>query len=469
MSLSTFVMSLALIALFVPGTSDFLSQDVFALKGDGVQTRSYGSVNSDVCGDRLCSEVQNDSIKSATPAVMKDDQAISNVPAIQNTIASDSQMLTEIKQTDGVGLEFSVLETINANILTPINARVLDTNNNANLSHTDWSYAVTNSNGKIIHKSTTLHGHFGIMNFQDSFPESGIYTVTYSILSSGPFMLGAPVPELGQTRSVITGDLLKFTEDPTNNFGARTFEFTINVDEPKQSIMIEGSEPNSAFLVTIDTVPKKIVVGEPVTIILDIDDYNTGKDATHVDGLISVIPQHYYKSDSGVQPDAPIPIPLHGAYHGHLGLLSVTQTFEKSGTVLLEVDLNTIPYSVPQFGVGSTQFTVQVYDSIDDNTSDVMMENDEKKAVVDIVGLSSPFYTPNLITISPGEKLIFDNVDGNHHTVTSVKSGSTEHDGKFDSGLLATGEKYELSLNKRGTYDYFCSLHAGMTGTIIIK
>ena len=47
------------------------------------------------------------------------------------------------------------------------------------------------------------------MNFKDSFPEAGTYTIKYTVLSSGPFMLGAPVPELGQTRAVVSGDFVK--------------------------------------------------------------------------------------------------------------------------------------------------------------------------------------------------------------------------------------------------------------------
>ena len=98
------------------------------------------------------------------------------------------------------------------------------------LSHTDWSYAIIGPNGEIVHKTTTLHGHFGVMNFKDSFPEAGTYTIKYTVSSSGPFMLGMPVPELGQTRAVVSGDLLKFEEDPTNNFGSRSFEFTVRCE-----------------------------------------------------------------------------------------------------------------------------------------------------------------------------------------------------------------------------------------------
>lgn len=459
MSLTTLVFSISLMLLFVPGSSDFLSQQVFALKGQGVSTSNYGSANSPVCGDRLCSEVQDMELESVTTEFMKSDDLVESVPVEMN----DVDMKIEIQEMDGVGLEFSVPETIIAKKITPINARVFDTTQNSNLSHTDWAYAVTNSEGIIIHKSTTLHGHFGVMNFKDSFPESGTYTITYSTLSSGPFMLGMPVPELGQTRSVITGDLFRFAEDPVNNFGSRTFQFTVDVFDPQQTIILEGTEPDAAYLVNIYTQPAKVIAGEPVTIILDVDDYNTGLDATHVDALISIMPQHYQLSDSGDQPDAPIP--LSGAYHGHPGVISLTQTFPKSGTVLLEVELSSIPYSKPLFGKASTQFVFQVFDS----TGIKMPEKTMKENAVTIVGLESPFYMPNTITVSAGETIAFDNVDANYHTVTSVASGTSDHDGKFDSGILKAGDSYELTLDESGTYDYFCSLHTGMKGIIIVS
>lgn len=138
--------------------------------------------------------------------------------AEKKDIAKDIKMTTEIQRQDDVGLEFSAPEMIIAGKLVPINARVHDLSQDANLSHTDWSYSVIDPNGNILHRSTTLHGHFGVMNFKDSFPEAGTYMIKYTVSSSGPFMLGNPVPELGQTRSVISGDLLKFEEDPKNNF-----------------------------------------------------------------------------------------------------------------------------------------------------------------------------------------------------------------------------------------------------------
>jgi len=392
-----------------------------------------------------------------------------NVFAEQNSMKTDSVKLIEQTQTqDDVSIEFSVPETIVAGTLVPVNAKVIDSSRTANLSHTDWAYAIIGPNGEIVHRTTTLHGHFGIMNFKDSFPDAGTYTIKYTISSSGPFMLGAPVPELGQTRAVVSGDLLKFTEDPLNNFGSRSFEFSVNVVNQGKTITLAGSEPDTEILVTLSTQPERIVVGEPTTLLIDVNDAKTDEDATHVDGQLTIRRGNYYPSTSGDQPEAPIPIPLHGAYHGHRGLLSTTQTFSQPGTYLISADLNAIPYSIPLFGEASTRFVIQVFGN-EGTTDSIQQMEAVKENTVDIVGLESPFYVPNTIQASVGETIVFDNVDSNQHTVTSVKSGTTEYDGKFDSSLLRPGEKFELTLNEKGNYDYFCALHTSMQGTIIVS
>ncbi len=420
MGITTTILSVALMALFVQPSIDF-SQDAFAEK------RS----------------MENSPIK----------------------------IITQTQKQEGVSLEFSVPETIVAGKLVPINAKVTDSDRNANLSHTDWSYSIIGPGGQIVHKTTTLHGHFGIMNFKDSFPEAGTYTIKYTVLSSGPFMLGSPVPELGQTRAVVSGDLLKFAEDPTNNFGSRSFEFTVHVGNQGKTVIIEGSEPHTEISVSLTTQPEKIVVGQPTTLLFDVNDAKTGEDATHVDGLLSISRGYFhYPSTSGDQPNAPIPIPLNGAYHGHRGAISTTHTFSQPGTYVITADFNVVPYSVPLFGQASAVFTIQVADNGEvQSVKQTQQDLSEKENVVDIIGLESPFYLPNQIGVSAGQTIVFDNVDGNQHTITSVKSGTTEYDGKFDSGLLQSGEKYELTLNEKGTYDYYCALHPGMQGTIIVS
>ena len=420
MGISTTILSVALLVLFVQPSLDF-SQEAFA------ENKS----------------MKKDSVK----------------------------MIQQIQTQDNVSLELSVPETIMAGKLVPINARVIDSDRNANLSHTDWSYAVIGPDGQIIHKTTTLHGHFGIMNFKDSFPEAGTYTIKYTVLSSGPFMLGNAVPDMGQTRAVVSGDLLKFAEDPTNNFGSRNFEFTVDVANQGKTVILEGSEPDTEISVTLSTQPEKIVVGQPTTLLIDVNDTKTGEDATHVDGLISINRGYFhYPSTSGDQPNTAIPLPLNGAYHGHLGAISTTHTFTQPGTYLIKANLSVVPYSVPLFGETRALFTIQVADNGEMNSIQKMQQiQPEKENMVDIVGLESPFYLPNNIKISVGQTIVFDNVDGNQHTVTSVKAGTTQSDGKFDSGLMQPGDKYELTLNKKGTHYYYCALHTGMQGTIIVS
>ncbi|QUC64147.1 cupredoxin domain-containing protein [Nitrosopumilus sp. K4] len=397
-------------------------------------------------------------------------ELLQDVFAEQNTMEQKNmQMTTQIQTQENISLEFNVPQTITAGKLVPINARVLDSDLGANLSHTDWAYSVSGPNGEIVHKSTTLHGHFGVMNFKDSFPGSGTYTIKYTVSSSGSFMLGMPIPELGQTRAVVSGDILKFEQDPKNNFGTRTFEFTVDVVNQEKTVVLKGSQPDTEVLVKFTTKPERIVVGQPTTILIDVDDAKTGEDATHVDGQLTVRRGYYhYPSASGEQPSAPIP--LHGAYHGHKGAMATTHTFSQPGTYIISADLSSIPYSVPNFGESSAIFVIQVHENeMLQSMQNMKPVESTKENTVGIVGLESPFYVPNMIKVTAGQTITFDNVDGNQHTVTSVKQGTTEFDGRFDSGLLQHGEKFELALNEKGTYDYFCALHTSMRGTIIVS
>jgi plastocyanin len=78
--------------------------------------------------------------------------------------------------------------------------------------------------------------------------------------------------------------------------------------------------------------------------------------------------------------------------------------------------------------------------------------------------LSSGFLTPN-VTIDQGEKLTFLNPDVAPHDVTSVEEGL------FSSETVSTGT--ETPVNgadslPAGTYDFICSVHPYMTGTLTV-
>lgn len=61
-------------------------------------------------------------------------------------------------------------------------------------------------------------------------------------------------------------------------------------------------------------------------------------------------------------------------------------------------------------------------------------------------------------------------IDG---TVTWQMTGEAPHsvtdaDGSFDSGLLKPGDTFERRFGTVGTFDYRCSVHPDMTGSVVV-
>lgn len=82
--------------------------------------------------------------------------------------------------------------------------------------------------------------------------------------------------------------------------------------------------------------------------------------------------------------------------------------------------------------------------------------------------LTNECYLPNSLSISAGDKIVWQNEDTAFHTVTS---GTPEigSDNQFDSGMFSKGEKFSHEFQKSGIFDYFCLLHPWMEGTIIVE
>jgi plastocyanin len=144
--------------------------------------------------------------------------------------------------------------------------------------------------------------------------------------------------------------------------------------------------------------------------------------------------------------------------------MSYTAAFPSAGNYLVNVDLNSLPVSNYQFGHASARFNVLVSDSSGETSATVHTAENH----IDVLGLESPFYSPNNISVKAGTTLTFDNVDGNFHTVTSGTPESGP-DGKFDSSLLASGQSFDVKLDKSGTYNYFCTIHTTMRGTVTVS
>jgi len=63
---------------------------------------------------------------------------------------------------------------------------------------------------------------------------------------------------------------------------------------------------------------------------------------------------------------------------------------------------------------------------------------------------------------SVGDTVEVSNEDSVGHTWTAV-------DGEFDSGSIGAGETFDFTFDEAGEFDYFCSIHPEMTGTITVE
>ncbi|WP_052755446.1 cupredoxin domain-containing protein [Candidatus Nitrosotenuis cloacae] len=77
-------------------------------------------------------------------------------------------------------------------------------------------------------------------------------------------------------------------------------------------------------------------------------------------------------------------------------------------------------------------------------------------------------YSPFEAKVTKGGTVTWVNKDTAAHTATSgtIKNGP---DGKFDTGLLQSGEKFSQKFDAAGKYDYFCLVHPWMKGKVTVS
>lgn len=71
-------------------------------------------------------------------------------------------------------------------------------------------------------------------------------------------------------------------------------------------------------------------------------------------------------------------------------------------------------------------------------------------------------YMPSVIQVSPGTTVTWTNQDNVVHTVTDLG-------GKFDSQIIQPQDSWKHTFDTAGTYNYFCTLHPWMKGTVIVS
>jgi len=96
--------------------------------------------------------------------------------------------------------------------------------------------------------------------------------------------------------------------------------------------------------------------------------------------------------------------------------------------------------------------------------ADIIMPNKVSRPGCD---LTDSCYIPSVITIGQGEEVTWSNEDVAFHSVTSGQYNAPND--LFDSGHLDPGQKFSVSFNDKGDYDYYCTLHPWMKGKVIVK
>ena len=73
---------------------------------------------------------------------------------------------------------------------------------------------------------------------------------------------------------------------------------------------------------------------------------------------------------------------------------------------------------------------------------------------------------PSMITVNPGDEVVWSNDDSVVHTVTS--GTISDADGLFDRNLFMAGETFSHTFDTLGNYDYFCKVHPWMVGQVLV-
>ena len=96
-----------------------------------------------------------------------------------------------------------------------------------------------------------------------------------------------------------------------------------------------------------------------------------------------------------------------------------------------------------------------------DDDSGTSATTGEPEAVT--VSITDFSYEPAEISATPGAEVTFDNEDDAKHTATA-------EDESFDTGSIDGDSSGTIRAPEQpGTYDFVCTFHANMNGTVIVE
>ena len=84
------------------------------------------------------------------------------------------------------------------------------------------------------------------------------------------------------------------------------------------------------------------------------------------------------------------------------------------------------------------------------------------------VSLQASSFSPSTVTVRPGGTVTWTNAGPVQHTITPTNAGQT---GAWPAKTMSAqqGATFTHTFTTAGTFNYFCTIHSGMTGTVRVE
>lgn len=106
------------------------------------------------------------------------------------------------------------------------------------------------------------------------------------------------------------------------------------------------------------------------------------------------------------------------------------------------------------------QEAVEDYDRTTQPDLDMPEDEATEETAAREISMENLSYNPSDISVNAGTTVTWTNNDSTAHTVTSDE---------FDSGNIAAGGSFSYTFDEPGTYDYTCTYHPTMQGTVTVQ
>jgi plastocyanin len=151
--------------------------------------------------------------------------------------------------------------------------------------------------------------------------------------------------------------------------------------------------------------------------------------------------------------------PLDGSGNTLSGKTVTWSANPSTGTVSLSPNGNSV--AITGSAVGSAQVTATV-DNVTSSPVTVTVSNSIPTTADVTVGSGGNVFTPNQTDIKAGGTVTYTWAGGPHNVTFSAPPASVPNSGDKTSGTFA------VTFTQAGTYNYQCTIHAGMKGTVTV-